>query len=133
MKNVTLNDCVAFHGHLCGGVTMGYIMANFALKQLNATAEDDLYCRMECQNCMVDGVQCVTGCTIGKKNLELCLTGETAMTLVRKSDGKGVRVTAKFKSSKEGFSPKETSDLMMQTDPSEICHAEEASLMIPKK
>ena len=133
MKNVSLNDCVSFHGHLCGGVTMGYIMANYALEQLKATAEDDLYCRMECQNCMVDGVQCVTGCTIGKRNLELFLTGEPAMTLVRKSDGKGVRVTAKFTARKEGLSPKETSDLMMQTDPSKICHAEEATLIIPKK
>ena len=44
-----------------------------------------------------------------------------------------LQISKKFKSSKEGLSPKETSDLMMQTDPSEICHAEEASLLIPKK
>ena len=111
---------------------MGYIMANFAMEQLGVTKKDNLYCRMECQNCMVDGVQCVTGCTIGKRNLELSLTGETAMTLVRRSTGKGVRVTAKFLSPREGLSPKEVSDLMMQTDPAEICHAEEASLVIPE-
>ena len=73
--------CVDFHGHTCGGVSLGFVLANFALDKLNAKRGDDLYARMECHNCLVDAVQCVTGCTLGKRNLEIVPGGNAALTL----------------------------------------------------
>lgn len=34
MKNATWNDCVAFHGHSCGGLTIGWKAALYAIELL---------------------------------------------------------------------------------------------------
>ena len=96
MDYPSIDDCVRFHGHLCGGVTLGYVMAKFAMEQISAGKEDALYCICEFQNCMTDAVQMVTGCTAGKGNLAVRPIGKRALTLIRKDTGKGVRVTAEF-------------------------------------
>lgn len=131
-SGVTLEDCVRFHGHLCGGITMGYILSTFAMKQLQANSTEALYCRIGFQNCMADAVQCVTGCSVGKKNLEICPDGDGSMILVRRDSGKGVRVKAHFPGPK-GQSPQETSQRMMAMDPAELCTVEEVILELPQK
>ena len=34
MKNATWADCAAFHGHECGGLTIGYKAALYAIELL---------------------------------------------------------------------------------------------------
>ena len=128
----TIEDCIRFHGHMCGGVAIGYVMARFAMDQLGARLGDSLYCRTEFQNCMTDAVQCVTGCTIGKGNLELYPIGKRALTLVRADTGEGVRVTADFKLP-EGISKAESAALILAADPTQACHAVSAKLIVPQK
>ena len=128
---VTIDTCIAFHGHVCGGVSLGYVLANFALDKLGAVRGDDLYARMECQNCLVDAVQCVTGCTTGKKNLEVIPGGPAALTLVRRETGKGVRVVIEVQMP-EGLSQEEAKNHILSLDPASICTAEEAELKLPQ-
>ena len=115
MDFVTIEDCVRFHGHMCGGVAMGYVMSRFAMEQIGAAPGDPLYCRVEFQNCMTDAVQCVTGCTVGKGNLVVRPIGKRAMTLVRRDTGKGVRVTAEF-DGLQGATPEESAALILAAD-----------------
>lgn len=41
MKN--WNDCVAFHGHECGGLTIGYKASLYAAQLLELTFSADVY------------------------------------------------------------------------------------------
>ena len=127
---VTIETCIAFHGHVCGGISLGYFLANFAMDNLGAQRGDDLYARMECQNCLVDGVQCVTGCTTGKRNLEIIPGGPMALTLVRRDTGKGVRAVISV-DMPQGLSKEEAKTHILSLDPAAICTFEETTLQLP--
>ena len=64
----TWEDCVAFHGHACGGLTIGYKAALYAAKLLNLQFSDDeqVVCISENDACGVDAIQVMLGCSIGK-------------------------------------------------------------------
>lgn len=132
MDPVTMDDCIRFHGHLCGGVALGYVMSRFAMEQIGAAPGEALYCRVEFQNCMTDAVQCVTGCTTGKGNLAIHPIGKRAMTLVRRDTGRGVRVTAAF-SAPPGATPEESAALILAADAATLCRATEATLEVPPR
>jgi len=96
-KTLQLVDKVVdFHGHLCPGVIMGVRAAQIALRELGGPSEDEeLVAIVECDNCAVDGIQVLTGCTFGKGNLIFQDYGKTAFTFIRRSDGKAIRIAAK--------------------------------------
>ena len=128
----TVEECVKFHGHLCGGITMGYVMSRFAMDKLGAKLGDPLYCIAEFQNCMTDAVQCVTGCTAGKGNLVVKDYGKRAMTLVSKITGEGYRVTAEFNFPAD-VPKSESAMLVMEVDPNTICKATPVKIEVPEK
>ena len=63
--------CVQFHGHACGGLTIGYKAACYAaeLLELSFSGDEQVVCIAENDACGVDAIQVVTGCTMGKGNL----------------------------------------------------------------
>jgi formylmethanofuran dehydrogenase subunit E len=67
----SLTQVVAFHGHYCPGVTIGYRAALIALRELGVERAQDEELVALCENdaCGVDAVQALTGCTLGKGNL----------------------------------------------------------------
>ena len=130
MSFPTAEECVKFHGHLCGGVTMGYVLSRYAMDKLGADRGADLYCTAEFHNCMIDAVQCVTGCTMGKKNLVIEDKGNKAMTIVWKESGEGFRVSIDIKLP-EGVSKSEAVDMILASDPEQICRAEAVKICIP--
>ena len=129
---ITIQDCIDFHGHTCGGVSLGFVLANFALDKLNAKRGDDLFARMECQNCLVDAVQCVTGCTVGKRSLEIVPNGTAALTLVHRETGKGIRAVIAV-SMPEGLSKEQAKDHILALDPASVCTWEEVTIEVPAK
>ena len=64
----TWNDCVAFHGHECGGLTIGYKASLYAIEllKLDFSADEQVVCIAENDACGVDGIQVMLGCSIGK-------------------------------------------------------------------
>lgn len=91
-----VDEVVAFHGHLCPGIITGVRAAQVALRELGGRAEDEeLVAVVECDNCAVDAVQQMLGCTFGKGNLIFLDYGKTAFTFIRRSDGKAVRVASR--------------------------------------
>ena len=97
MDEVLWNRCVAFHGHECPGLAIGYRAGELALEQLGVKAafDEELVCISENDACGVDGVQVVTGCTVGKGNLLFHNTGKMAFTFYSRATGKGVRLVLK--------------------------------------
>ena len=78
MKQKTWRDCAEFHGHECGGLTIGYKAALYAIKLLDiGRAEDEeIVCISENDACGVDAIQVMLGCTAGKGNLLFHLAGK---------------------------------------------------------
>ena len=93
------NKCVAFHGHHCGGLRIGYAAATYAMKLLNISFSDNeqVVCISENDACGVDAIQVLLGCSIGKGNLLFHMTGKQAFSFYNRATGESVRLVLKPK------------------------------------
>jgi len=87
-------DAVAFHGHSCPGLALGYRAAQYAMDALRAGRSDDeeLVCIVENDACGVDAIQVVAGCTVGKGNLILSDLGKHAYTFIDRRYNRAIRI-----------------------------------------
>ena len=97
-ENVMAGDdfqkCVAFHGHVCPGLSLGYRAAKAAMARLaeNRAEDEEVVAVLETDACFADAVQVLTGCTFGKGNFVFKDYGKIALTLFSRNTGRGVRV-----------------------------------------
>ena len=105
----TWNDCVTFHGHECGGLTIGYKASLYAIEllKLEFSADEQVVCIAENDACGVDAVQVMLGCSIGKGNLLFHMRGKQAFSFYNRKTGASVRLVLKPKP-EEMFDVKET-------------------------
>jgi len=91
--------CVAFHGHACGGLTIGYKAALYAMDLLELDFSDDEQVVCICENdaCGVDAIQVLLGCSVGKGNLLFHMRGKQAFSFYNRKNGKSVRLVLKPK------------------------------------
>ena len=92
--NPTYEDLIAFHGHSCPGLAIGYRMSQAALAVLSDSraADEEIVAIVENDACGVDALQCLSGCTFGKGNLIFRDYGKQVYTLYSRNSGRGVRV-----------------------------------------
>jgi len=85
---------VAFHGHACPGLALGYRAAEFALQHLRIGRSDDedLVAIVENDACGVDAIQLVAGCSVGKGNLILQDFGKHAYTFIERKSSRAIRL-----------------------------------------
>ncbi len=96
IPNDRLRALIAFHGHFCPGLATGVRVAEAALAALGPRAQDEeLVAVVETNNCAVDALQFLVGCTYGKGNLIHLDRGRNVFTVARRSDGRAVRLTVK--------------------------------------
>ena len=90
-------DMIAFHGHSCPGLAIGYRMSKAGLDFLSGSRSEDeeLVAIVENDACGVDALQFITGCTFGKGNLIFKDYGKQVYTLYDRNSRKGVRVVLK--------------------------------------
>jgi len=93
-----LEKCINFHGHLCPGLTIGYLASKIGIKKMKwKRAEDeDLLCIVMSDGCAVDAVQYMTGCTLGKGNLIFQDFGKMVFIFLKRKKegaGKGIRLS----------------------------------------
>lgn len=90
---------VEFHGHECGGLTIGYRAALYAAELLDLQFSDDeqVVCISENDACGVDAIQVILGCSVGKGNLLFHMTGKQAFSFYHRKSGKSVRLVLKEK------------------------------------
>jgi len=91
-----LRFCSLLHGHYCPGSAMGVKAAARAVNELGAksTGMEEVIAIVETNSCFADGVQMVTGCSLGNNALIYRDYGKTAFTLARRT-GEAVRIAAK--------------------------------------
>ena len=93
------------HGHYCPGLAMGVmatveglnrlaLMSGNPVSVLNSSdGMEDVISIIEINSCFADGVQFVSGCTLGNNALIFRDYGKTAVTFCLR-DGKGIRVAS---------------------------------------
>ena len=86
-----------FHGHYQPYIALGIKMGEFAMRLLEAERHELLVTAetgtKPTFSCMTDGLQLVTGCTVGNGRLKVLEKGTLAATFSK--DGKKIRVVAK--------------------------------------
>jgi len=97
MESEDFKRCEAFHGHVCGGLAIGYVAATAGLAWLKEkrALDEELVAVVETDACCVDAVQVLTGCTFGKGNFIYKNYGKMAFTFFNRRTGQGVRLAMK--------------------------------------
>ncbi len=87
-------EAVAFHGHACPGLALGYRAAEYALQYLRSgrSEDEDLVAIVENDACGVDAIQLVAGCSVGKGNLILQDFGKHAYTFINRKSHRAIRL-----------------------------------------
>jgi formylmethanofuran dehydrogenase subunit E len=85
--------CVAFHGHLCPGLALGFRAARVLMERLDVrrAGDEELVAIVETDACGADAIQVMTGCTFGKGNFIFKNYGKHAFTLTDRKKGRAVR------------------------------------------
>ena len=88
-----------FHGSVCGGIVLGVRMAHLGCR---AAAVDDpkkpenkkkLMVFVEIDRCATDGIQSVTGCSLGKRTLKVMDYGIMAATFYNQKTKQAFRIS----------------------------------------
>ena len=129
----TWSECVAFHGHECGGLTIGYKASLYAadLLELEFSEDEQVVCIAENDACGIDAIQVMLGCSIGKGNLLFRMRGKSAYSFYNRKTGKAVRLVLKPRPEKI---TKEASFAYYQAcRPEEMFDVKEATIQLPEK
>ena len=129
----TWKDCVAFHGHECGGLTIGYKASLYAIELLNLefSADEQVVCIAENDACGVDGIQVMLGCSIGKGNLLFHMRGKQAFSFYNRKTGTSVRLVLKPKP--EGMTREESFAYYQSCEPKDMFDVKDATIRLPEK
>ena len=129
----TWQDCVAFHGHECGGLTIGYKASLYAIELLNLefSADEQVVCIAENDACGVDGIQVMLGCSIGKGNLLFHMRGKQAFSFYNRKTGTSVRLVLKPK--REGMTREESFAYYQSCEPKDMFDVKDATIRLPEK
>jgi formylmethanofuran dehydrogenase subunit E len=93
----SFQKCIEFHGHISPGVSIGFRAAKAGLDLIeeNFSFDEELVATVETDNCAVDAIQVLTGCTFGKGNFFYRDIGKNAFTFQSRKSGKGFRIVMK--------------------------------------
>lgn len=97
MQRQDFKRCESFHGHVCGGLAIGYVAAKAGMDWLREkrALDEELVAIVETNACCVDAIQVLTGCTFGKGNLIYKDYGKMGFTFFNRRTGHGVRLAMK--------------------------------------
>lgn len=128
----TMEKCAAFHGYVCGGLTIGYKAALYAIELLDITfsKDEDVVCVSENDACGVDAIQVILGCSIGKGNLLFHMTGKQAFNFYDRKNGKSVRLVVKKKP--EGMTREQSFDYFQSLDPRDMFDVKDTKIALPE-
>lgn len=125
--------CVAFHGHSCGGLALGFRAALYAAELLGLTfsGDEETVCIAENDSCSVDAIQVVLGCSVGKGNLLFHMTGKQAFSFYDRKSGRSVRLVARPKP--PGLTREQSFARYREAATGELFEVKETRLALPEK
>ncbi len=142
MNKKIWETCVAFHGHECGGLTIGYQAALYAVRLLELaqgskerscciSEDEQVVCIAENDACGIDAIQVILGCSVGKGNLLFHMRGKQAFSFYNRNTGKSVRLVLKPRP--EGMSREESFTYYQEHEPEELFEVKETAIKLPEK
>lgn len=122
----------AFHGHTCGGLTIGYKAALYAIQLLDIqfSTDEELVCVTENDACGVDAVQSILGCSVGKGNLLFHITGKQAFSFYNRKTGKSVRLVLRPRPS---MTREESFAYLQRKTPEELFDVKGTQIALPER
>ena len=116
--------CAEFHGHVCGGLAIGYQAARYAAELLNIgfSKDEEIVCIAENDACGVDAIQVMLGCSVGKGNLLFHMRGKQAFSFYDRTSGKSVRLV--LNDAPEGV--EDTMQYFLSSEPKDLFTVKEA-------
>ena len=128
----TWQDCAAFHGHECGGLTIGYKASLYAIEllKLEFSADEQVVCITENDACGVDAIQVMLGCSVGKGNLLFHMRGKQAFSFYNRKTGQSVRLVLKPKP--VGMSREESFAYYQSCKPEEMFDVKPTTIRLPE-
>lgn len=135
--------CVAFHGHECGGLTIGFKAALYAIELLKLSADEtqdqdrcistdeEVVCIAENDACGVDAIQVLLGCSIGKGNLLFHMRGKQAFSFYSRKTGSSVRLVLKPQDT--AMTREQSFAYYQKCEPSQMFDVKETTIRIPEK
>ena len=132
MDSIRWKKCVDFHGHVCGGLAIGYRASLYAEKLLGVTysSDEQIVCIAENDACGIDAVQVILGCSAGKGNLLFHLTGKQAFSFYNRKTGQSVRLVLKKKP--EGMTREQSFEYYRTMDFEDLFEVKKTVLEIPE-
>lgn len=138
IKKMLWEKCAEFHGHECGGLTIGYKAALYVVELMNLqldengciSSDEELVCVTENDACSVDAIQVILGCSAGKGNLIFHLTGKQAYTVFNRKTRESIRIV--LKNRPEGLSREESFAYYQSKEPSEIFDVTPVKITLPE-
>ena len=139
-NKVLWNKCAEFHGHVCGGLTIGYKAALYAIELLDLTlggggnagclsSDEEIVCVAENDACGVDAIQVILGCSIGKGNLLFHMRGKQAFSFYNRRNGQSVRLMLKPKP--EGMTRAQSFDYYQACKPKDMFDVMPVRIQLP--
>ncbi len=103
-----LDKAGEIHGHYCSHVALGVMATYVGFKKLgiaDSTGMEEILAVVECNNCFVDGIQGISGCTLGNNAMIYKDFGKTAVTFIDRKTNKAVRLVSKYSAPDEAKDP----------------------------
>ena len=125
-------DCAAFHGHECGGLTIGYKASLYAIELLGLefSADEQVVCISENDACGVDAIQVMLGCSVGKGNLLFHMRGKSAYSFYNRKTGKSVRLV--LKTAPAGMTKADSFAYYQACEPKDMFQVKETTITLPE-
>ncbi len=132
-KKELWEKAAAFHGHGCGGLTIGYQAALYAIKLLDLqfSSDEQVVCISENDACGCDAIQVILGCSIGKGNLLFHMRGKQAFSFYNRKTGKSVRLVLKPKPWE--MTREESFSYYQSCSPEEMFDVRETTIQLPEQ
>ena len=124
--------CTDFHGHECGGLTIGF-MASYYAKEilgLDFSQDEDVVCVTENDACGVDAIQVLLGCSVGKGNLIFRIRGKQAFSFYNRKTQESVRLV--YKNTKKADYKQQLDDFI-KFGGSNFFEVKETTFVLPEK
>lgn len=141
MNAAIWEKCVAFHGHECGGLTIGYKAAMLAIDVLKLAQNNDkglscisndeeIVCIAENDACGVDAIQVILGCSIGKGNLLFHIRGKSAYSFYNRKTGESVRLVLKKRP--EGMTREDSFAYYQNSEAKDMFDVKQTTISLPE-
>lgn len=134
-NNLAWQRCVAFHGHACPGLAIGFKAVEALEQQMGPASkrDEELVCVTENDACGVDAIQVLTGCSLGTGNLLYRERGKMAFSFFNRTTGQNLRMVFRLAVSRKDAGREKLQQMILDTDPSELFLFSQPAFSIPEK